>query len=229
MTDRADSSRWWYLTVSALAIGVLLLPFVRAVWGLETTSGATSGAYAILGATALVSAGLSGSLYLDAHRIENDDWRPNPRLYAVGGALYPLSLVVGAWYLSERQWNVGLVGVSAVGPPSDERIVDSRWHYWIALGPVWCLVGVVAASVFGLSGLLIGMLCWVVGIGSFVVAINVDVRRVRAAELEWRPGVGRYTYPPLLALFSLALAPLIMFVVGGVYLFQRRRHLTRAL
>lgn len=228
MTDRLDSSRWWYLTVSALVVGVLLLPFVRVVWGLETTYGSTSGAYVILAGTALVSAGLSSSLYLDARRVESDDWRPNPRLYAVGGALYPLSLVVGAWYLSERQWNVGLVGVNAVEPPSDDRLLASRWHYWIALGPVWCLVGVVVASVFGLSGLLIGMLCWVVGIGLFVVAINVDVRRVRAAELEWRPGVGRYTYPPVFALFSLALAPVIMLVVGGVYLFQRRRYVRRA-
>lgn len=229
MTDRSDSSRWWYLTACALMIGVLLLPFVRAVWGLEMTSWSASGVYAILAATALASAGLSGSLYLDARRVGSHDWRPNPRLYAVGGALYPLSLVLGAWYLSERQWNVGLLGVNAAEPPSDERLVVSRWHYWIALGPALCLVGVVAASVFGLSGLLIGMLCWVVGIGSFVVAINVDVRRVRAAELEWRPGVGRYTYPPLLALFSLALAPVIMVVVGGIYLFQRRRHLRRAL
>jgi hypothetical protein len=32
----------------------------------------------------------------------------------------------------------------------------------------------------------------------------------------------------LLAVFSFALAPLIMLVVGGVYLFQRRRHLGQA-
>lgn len=228
MTGGSNSSQWWCLAVSSLAIGVLLLPFVRAVWGLEMAVWSTS-EYATIGATALASAGLSSSLYLDARRIESDDWRPNPQLYAVGGALYPLSLVVGAWYLSERQWHVGLVGTNAVDPSSDVPLVASRWHYWIALGPLCCLVGVVVASVFGLSGLLIGMLCWVVGIGSFVVAINVDVRRVRAAELEWRPGVGRYTYPPLLALFSLAFAPVIMLVVGGVYLFQRRRYVGRAL
>lgn len=228
MTDRSDSSRWWYLAVSALVAGILVLPFAWASLQAGPTDSSNSGSVALLGAIALVSAGLSGSLYLDARRLGNDDWRPNPRLYAVGGALYPLSLVVGAWYLSERQWHVGLVGANAVESASDGALVASRWHYWIALGPVWCLVGIVVASVFGLSGLLIGMLCWVVGIGSFVVAINVDVRRVRAAELEWRPGVGRYTYPPLLALFSLALAPVIMLVVGGVYLFQRRRHLERA-
>lgn len=217
------------MTVTALAAGVLVLPFAWLPWEVGLASLSDSEAYAILGAVAFVSACLSSSLYLDARRIGSDDWRPNPRLYAVAGALYPLSLVVGAWYLSERQWNVGLVGVNAVEPSSDERLVASRWHYWIALGPVWCLVGGVAAALpIGLVGLLVGALCWVGGIGLFVLAINVDVRKVRAADLEWRPGVGRYTYPPVLALFSLALAPVIMIVVGGVYLFQRHRYLKPA-
>lgn len=222
MTDRSDPSRWWYLTASALAVGVLVLPFARIWWTFGSSVSSVS--TPIAGTVVFVSVCLSGSLYLDARRTGNDDWDPDPRLYAVGGVLYPLSLVVGTWYLLMRYWNVGLAGVNAVEPPSDEWLAASRWHYWIALGPVWCLVGGVAALAFGLSGLLVGALCWVIGFGLFVLAINVDVRHVRAAELEWRPGVGRYTYPPLLAVFSLALAPLIMLLVGGVYLFQRRRY-----
>jgi hypothetical protein len=227
MSDRPDSSRWWYLTASALVAGVLLLPFARVPWAWALGSFGSDVSAPVVGALAFVSACLSASLYLDARRIGSPDWRPNPRLYAVGGALYPLSLVVGAWYLSERQWHVGLVG--GTGPAPDEPLVASRWHYWIALGPAWCLAGAVAAALpLGLTGLLIGALCWIVGFGLFVLAINVDVRKVRAAELEWKPGLGRYTYPPLLAVFSFAFAPLIMLVVGGVYLFQRRRHLGRA-
>lgn len=152
-----DSSRWWYLTASALTVGVLLLPFARVPW---TVGSSVSGSGAsVVWAFALVSVGLSASLYLDARRIGSRDWRPNPRLYAVGGALYPLSLVVGAWYLSERQWHVGLIGAGDE-PPSEGGPVASRWHYWIALGPVWCLVGAVAAVLpLGLAGLLIGAFC----------------------------------------------------------------------
>lgn len=208
-------------------VGVLVLPFAWVWWTLG--SPVSDVGASIAGAIALVSACLSGSLYLDARRVENDEWRPNPRLYAVAGALYPLSLAIGTWYLLLRYWNVGLIGVNAVEPPSDEGLAASRWHYWIALGPVWCLVGVAAAALpLGPSGLLVGVLCWVVGFGLFVLAINVDVRNVRAAELEWKPGLGRYTYPPLFATFALALAPAIMLVVGGIYLLQRRRHITRA-
>jgi hypothetical protein len=72
------------------------------------------------------------------------------------------------------------------------------------------------------------MFCWVFGTVAFVVAIHVDVHLVRAAGLEWTPGVGRYTYPAWLALFALTLAPLIMAVVGGVYLLRRRRYVDRS-
>lgn len=130
---------------------------------------------------------------------------------------------------SLRYWNGRLPWMSAAEPPSVEWLVASRWRYWIALGPVWCLGGSVAALALGLQGLLIGMLCWVVGVGTFLLAINVDVRQVRAAGLEWRPGVGRYTYLPVVGMSSLALAPVTMLVIGGVYLLQRRRHLSRAL
>lgn len=129
---------------------------------------------------------------------------------------------------SSRYWYGGLLWTSAAEPPSVEWLVTSHWRYWIALGPVWCLGGSVAMLALGLQGLLIGMVCWVVGIGTFLLAINVDVRHVRTAGLEWRPGVGRYTYLPVIAMTSLALAPAVMLVVGGVYLFQRRRRLSRA-
>jgi hypothetical protein len=127
-------------------------------------------------------------------------------------------------YLSRRRSGLGIVDLFVDEPVSRERLAASRWHYWIALGPVLCLVGAVSAML-SLSGLLFGMFCWVFGTFAFIVAIHVDVHLVRAAELEWTPGVGRYTYPSWFALLALSLAPLIMTLVGGIYLLQRRRHL----
>lgn len=231
MVERLESSRWWYPIPVALVAGLFLLPFVSVfiLGDLEGIIRRDPLIYTILGAVTVISVCLSASLYLDARGAASasDGWHPNPRLYAGGAALYPLSLPVVVWYLCQRYWHVGIAGVPASEPPSIEWLAASRWRYWIALGPILCFVGIGATALP--FGILIGMLCWVVGLSLFVLAIHIDVRHVRAAELEWKPGVGRYTYPPVIALSALAIAPIVMSVIGIVYLFQRRRHLKRAI
>jgi hypothetical protein len=64
------------------------------------------------------------------------------------------------WYLYRRHSSLGIVDRFVGEQPSRERLATSRWHYWIALGPVLCFVGAVSAMVASLSGLLFGTFCF---------------------------------------------------------------------
>lgn len=155
------------------------------------------------GAGLLVALAVPVVLYLDAKGLQDHDaeWEPSPALYAVFGFLFSgLTLL---HYLYKRQETFGTVPA------------DGRWWY-VAVGLV--AVSVLSTVVSAIGGGVVSLVAFAALV--FVpIALYMDSKHVRAADVDWRPNPTTQFVVGLIALYSMIGAPFYL----GYYAFKRTR------